>query len=235
MKYLLLNREESKKEFQKIYLNGIDDDYFDSLNNDYKKIREDILGFVPRPITKNYTFDLKFGIKLYEYFNKNKFPDFNEAIASNYDFWRYICLKVVPDIIIERHGLIANYFYDKNVRIYISTLWWFIEMSYQGSIDKTYNCLERFSTDFILQFVERPGRDGMYISVVRDMFKYLSILPIEIINEKKGNQTLIRRLLIQYTAEHPNFNLVVEGKSDEYVKGLFNLCGVNVDEYGKII
>ena len=45
LKYLLLNREESKKEFQKICLNGIDDDYFDSLNNDYKKIREDILGF----------------------------------------------------------------------------------------------------------------------------------------------------------------------------------------------
>ena len=227
MKYEELNREEAKKVFQKLRDNGISEDYFDSLKPEYKKIREDILSFVPS-IEKTYSFDLKFGIKLYEYFSKNNFDDFNEAVASNYDFWRYICLKVIPDIVAKRHGFVDTYFYDKNVRIYIPTLWWFIEMSYQGDLDSTYNCLSRFSTDYILQFVERPGRDGLYIDVVRCIFKYLNGLSLEVINEKKGKQILIRRLLIQHTAKNLNFNLVVEGKTDLYVKGLFKACGVEV-------
>ena len=102
-------------------------------------------------------------------------------------------------------------------------------MSYQGDLESTYDCLKDFSTDFILQFVERPGRDGMYIDVTRCIFAYLSKLPKQIINEKKGNKTLIRRLLIQHTARNVNFNLVVEGKTKEYVKGLFSSCGVEVE------
>lgn len=227
MKYEHLNREEAKKAFKKIKDNGrVCDDWFISLKPDYQVMRNELHSLVPNPILKTYEFDLMFGIRLYEYFNN--LEGFNEAIASNYDFWRYICIKVVPDIIIQRHGFVDSYFYEKNVRIYISTLWWFIEMSYQGDTESTYNCLKRFSTDYILQFVERPGRDGMYIDVARCMFKYLNILPKEVINEKKGNQTLVRRLLIQHTAKNVNYNLVVEGKTDEYVIGLFKACGVEV-------
>lgn len=228
MKIRELNKEEAKKLFGKISSEGINDDYFAALDVDYQKMRKDILELVPNPISKTYEFDLLFGIKLYEYFMKFSDDYFNEAVASNYDFWRYICLRVVPDVIYKRHGFVNTYFYEKNVRIYIPTLWWFIEMSYQGDLTKTYDCLKRFSTDYILQFVERPGRDGMYIDVVRRMFYYLSTLSMETINEKKGNQILIRRLLIQHTAKNSNYNLVVEGKIDEYVKGLFDSCGVEV-------
>lgn len=228
MKIIELNREEAKHDFDKLCSNGITEYYFSSLDSDYQKIRNGLLSIVPKPIQKTYEFDLMFGIKIYEYFNEKNIPEFNEAVASNYGFWRYICLKVIPDIIIERHGFVDTYFYEKNVRIYIPTLWWFIEMSYQGDLETTYNCLKRFSTDYILQFVERPGRDGMYIDVVRSIFKYLSKLPDSIIKEKKGGQILVRRLLIQHTAKNSNFNLVVEGQIDEYVKGLFSSCGVEV-------
>ena len=203
-------------------------EYFDDLDVDYKKLRCDLLNIVPKPIEKNYEFDLEFGIRIYEYFNNVESLNFNEAVASNYDFWRYICLKVIPDVIEKRHGFVETYYYSKNVRMYIPTLWWYIEIGYQGDIKSTYNCLKSFSTDYIVQFVERPGREGLYIEVIRRIFYYLAKLPKEVINDKKGNQTLIRRLLIQHTAKNANYNLVVEGKIDEYVKELYKSCGVEV-------
>lgn len=228
MKIKELKIDEAKKNFLEIESEDINNSFFDSLDQDYSKIRKDILSFVPR-IEKNYQFDLAFAIKIFEYFNAKNFIFFNEHTASNYNFWRYICLKVVPDIIIKRHGLKEEYFYSKNVRIYLPTLWWFIKMCWQGNADATRECLKDFSTDIILQIVERPGRDGMFLEVSRIMIKYLSKIDGKIRNEKKGGQTLIRRLLIQHTARNNNFNLVVEGKTEEYVKGLFSSCGVEVE------
>jgi len=229
MKIKELNREEAKKVFNRLVeANGVPDDFFETLDDEYLKIRDTILSFSPKPITKSYDFDLRFGIKLFEFFNKKNIPEFNEAVASNYDFWRYLCLRVVPDIIIDRHGLVDTYFFEKNVRIYLPTLWWYIEMGFQGTIEKTYECLKHFSTDYILQFVERPGRDGMYLDIARMMMKYLSELPKDVESQEKGEQTLLRRLLIQHTARNANYNLVIEGMTNQYVKELFAACGVEV-------
>ncbi len=232
MEFKELDRNKAQEEFEKIKENGIPENWYDKLNLEYKKIREDILDLLPEKGVKNdYDFDLNFGIKIYDYFNN--ILEFNEGIASNYGFWRYICIKVVPDIIFERHGFNAEYFYGKNVRLYIPTLWWYIHISYQGDLNKTYNCLKGFSTDYILNFVERPGRDGMYIDVARTIFKYLSYLPQKILNKKNGNQTLIRRLLIQNTAKSQYYNPVVGNSVEEYVKGLFKACGVEVGAYAR--
>ena len=71
MKIKELNREESKKVFTRlVQRNGVPEDFFDTLDEDYLKIRNDILSFVPKPLEKTYDFDLRFGIKLYEYFSK---------------------------------------------------------------------------------------------------------------------------------------------------------------------
>lgn len=207
---------------------GVPSNYFDDLDEDYMKIRNDILSFVPHNKKDLYTFDLEFAIKLYEYFSKENFPEINEAVVSNYDFWRYICLKVVPDIIIERHGFINSYFYKKNVRMYIPTLWWFIELSFNNSLIYTFDNLKKFNTDIILQFVERPGKNGIYKDIVRKIFEYLFKLPIETINKKIDEKNLIRRVLIQNTAISNNYNLVLEDDVDTYVRKLFINCGVEV-------
>ncbi len=235
MKYLELERDEAQKIFDSIENNSIElnGDYFSTLDSEYLKIRNNILSWLTEhPITKNYDFDLFFALKLHDYFNEKNFADFNEAIASNYGFWRYICLKVIPDIIKERHGLIKEYFYAKNVRLYISTLWWYIEMCYQGDYSKTYDCLKDKSTDYILQIVERPGRDGMFLEVSRLIVYYLSKLPEEVVNQKYNKQTLLRRVVIQNTAKNSSYNMALEGKVKEYVIGLFKSCGVEVQEYG---
>lgn len=235
MKYIELEREEAEKIYNSIE-NGttiLDDTYFSQLDNEYTKIRNTIMSWLTEhPVTKNYDFDLFFAIKLYDFFSDKTYPDFNEAIASNYGFWRYICLKVVPDIIIERHGTIKEYFYAKNVRLYIPTLWWYIEMCYQGSPELTYDCLKDKSTDYILQIVERPGRDGMFLDVSRLIIYYLSKLPEEVVSKKYNDQTLLRRVVIQNTAKNLNYNMAIEGKVKEYVIGLFKSCGVEVNDYG---
>lgn len=235
MKYIELDRNDAEKLYNSIE-NGsviVDETYFSQLDNEYKKIRNTILSWLnEHPVTKNYDFDLFFAIKLYEYFSNKNFPDFNEAIASNYGFWRYICLKVVPDIIIERHGMIKEYFYAKNVRLYISTLWWYIEMCYQGDPNLTYECLKDKSTDYILQIVERPGRDGMFLEVSRLIVHYMSMLPDDVTSRKYNGQTLLRRIVIQNTAKNSNYNMVIEDKVKEYVVDLFRSCGVEVNDYG---
>ncbi len=211
----------------------IDDAFFVDLDEDYKKIRADLLSWITaNPIEKNYAFDLKFAIKLHNYFSKENMEGFGESVASNYAFWRYICLKVMPDVIRDRHGFVKEYFYAKGVRLYASTLWWYVEMCYQGSDEETYECLKRMSTDYILQIVERPGRDGMFLEVSRRIAYYLAKLPEEVVSRQYNNQTLLRRVAIQNTAKGPNYNLVLDDKVDEYVVGLFKSCGVEVSEYG---
>lgn len=234
MKFYELEREDAQKIFESISEGKItiDDNYFSNLDASYLEMRKIILSwFLEHPITKNYDFDLFFALKLYSYFNPKNLDGFSESVASNYGFWRYICLKVIPDVIIQRHGLVKEYFYAKNVRLYVSTLWWYIEMCYQGSVEKTYDCLKDKSTDYILQIVERPGRDGMFIEVSRLIVHYLSILPDEITSKEYDGQSLLRRVMIQNTARGANYNMIFDNKADEYVKNIFSSCGVEVKKY----
>lgn len=219
-----LSLENSKKEYAKYLENkGVDIEL--TLPIEYRKIRQDLLN-IAGTIEKSYSFDLKFGTSLYVYFNQ--LDGFNESIASNYDFWRYLSIKVVPDIVEKRHGLVPAYYYEKNVRIYLSTLWWFIHLTYQGTIDKTLVCLKELNTDYILQLVERPGKNGIYVDIMRCIIRKISKLPIEIRNQKLNGANLFRRIMIQNTAKFENYNLVFEGKVDEYVDGLFKSCNVSV-------
>lgn len=221
-----LSREESKNIFQTLS-GSFDEEYFGELDIDYLQIRKDILEIHDKNDgLKEYKYDLKFGLSLYEYFNSKNW--FNENVASNYGFWSYLSIKVVPDIIVNRHGLVAEYFYKKNVRIYLSTLWWYIHMSYQGDILLTNKCLETLTTDYIVQLVERPGREGTYIEISREIIRRISQLPKEILNKKIGNANLFRRILIQNTAKINNFNLLLENDSQGYVENLLQACNVKV-------
>lgn len=215
--------------FNSYLANGIPDNIGSKLDSTYSKLRTDILEMAGSNVEKSYEFDLNFALKLFEYFSK--LEDFSEVVASNYGFWRYVCLNVVPDLIEKRKGLNSEYFYSKNVRLYIPSMWWFIEISYQGNIQSTRKLLENLNTDYILQFVERPGRDGTYVNVMRLIFKYICSLPKSVTNVKVGNANLMRRVLMQHTACNPNYNLIFEDKTDEYVRLLFKNCGVNISDY----
>ena len=214
-----LKRDKAKNEldyFENNYQEGQD---FFSLNDEYRSMRKTIFEIHAKiKQKKEYLYDLEMALQLYQYFNDQKW--FNESIASNYDFWRYICVKVAPEIIVKRHGFNREYFYDKNVRMYFPTMWWYIHMSYQGEIAKTRKCLENLNTDYILQLVERPGRSGMYLEITREIIKRISLVPRNVLNKKIGGLNLFRRVLLLNTAKINNYNLVLEHNVEKYVENL---------------
>jgi hypothetical protein len=174
------------------------------VKNEYLGLRDEIIKAyeVAEKESKSYLIDLKFAIKLHNIFNSKNW--FNEALASNYSFWKYISLEVMPDIIYKRHGDQRDYFYYKNVRLYPSTMYWFIHVFGLGSDDETYNFLSKkcFSTDTILQTVERPGRKGMNIELFKNILDKYSQLDIERIKKDFGAMNLfLRKILIQNTAK----------------------------------
>lgn len=104
-------------------------------------------------------------------------------------------------------------------------------MSYQGNIEKTTKILEPFNTDYIMQLVERTGRNGFYLEITREIMRTLSLLPLKVINKKVNDSNLFRRVLIQNTAKMDNYNLVAENNPRKYVYDLFKSCKVEVEDY----
>ena len=235
MKINVIDREDAVALFEK-YLenNSIPNEMFDKLDSNYLKLRNDLLYLEKQAEIEagqhdSYKIDLLFALKLYPYFNTCDW--FNETLAGNYGFWRYISLNVVPDLIQKRCGFNAPYFYEKTTRMYIPKLWWYVHMSFQNDIESTKKILMPLNTDYIMQLVERTGRSGFYLEISREIMRQLSLLPQKIINEKINGSNLFRRVLIQNTAKMDNYNLVVENNAKEYVHSLFRSCKVRVEDY----
>jgi hypothetical protein len=121
MNFKRLTLDKCKNEYEQYVKTKDFVDFSANLDVEYQNLRKDLVELAGT-VAQSYEYDLNFGIKLYEYFSK--IDGFNESIASDYDFWRYLSIKVVPDIVEKRHGLVPSYYYEKNVRIYLSTLWW---------------------------------------------------------------------------------------------------------------
>ena len=236
MKIKELKKDEAEKKLKQFLTE--DPEFFNDLDEDYKALKKEIETLFytcaeykddDEEDLDEYKTDLAFSLKLYELLNSKDW--FNETVASNYDFWSYLCVCVCPDIVYDRHGENPEYYYKKNVRIYLPTMWWYIHMSWQGSIEKTRETLSKLNTDYILQLVERPGRDGLFLTICRRIMYYIGILPKEILETKVDNKNLLRRVLIQNTSKISNYNLVFDNNEDLYVKSLFSACGVEVDNY----
>lgn len=116
----------------------------------------------------NYLLDLHVGLKLYKILPPGK--TFSNVQANDDDIWRYISVKVMPDITYLRYpdpetavkeaGGRLNHkrFYSHTRRIWLKSLWWYIHLSWQGSEDKTYRVLKDNKVDNINKLIETPGR-----------------------------------------------------------------------------
>jgi len=122
----------------------------------------------------NYLLDLRVGIKLYQLMPLGK--DFTVIQANDDDIWRYISVKVMPDITYLRYpnpekGSIRinqKRFYSHTRRIWLKTLWWYIHLSWQGDESKTFEVLRDNGVDNINKLIETPGR-GYRIPLFRSM------------------------------------------------------------------
>lgn len=201
------------------------------LTDDYNKIRNEILAIYEEvKDKKDYELDLYFGVKLYSYFNMIK--GFNMRLASNDDFWKYLSLKVIPDIVAQRWGVDnASHYYERGTRIWLKSIWWYIHLSWQSDEESTIEILKNNTTDEILNLVERAGRHGYYLNVYRNIMYFFAKIPQErryIATEGKSDR-LFRRIMKLNTARC----IVIEpplylGGEREYVKDLFNDLGESV-------
>lgn len=158
-----------------------------------------------------YTFDLLFAIKLYEILGTNN--NFCNRVASDDAVWRFLSIRVIPDIVHSRWGMNETR-YITSRRIWLKNIWWYIHLSWNGSSKRTYEILKNNTTDTIQQLVERPGV-GYYVSLYREiMFQYSTI--------NDPSRFLFRKVLKLNTALLPvTYPELIPGGITEYVRYLF--------------
>ncbi|MCE7782319.1 DUF6339 family protein [Staphylococcus xylosus] len=189
-------------------------DEFLSLRTELISIRDEVYDqFELDNVNKlGYNFDLVFGIKLYKLLNSEK--SFTNRVAVNDDVWRYLSIKVVPDIVHARWDFNESHFYRDTRRIWLKTIWWYIHLSWQGNEVDTFEVLKNNSTDTIMQLVDRSGI-GYNVELYREIMKQYK-------NYEDKDRMLFRRLLILNVARiltvSPN---LVEGGIEGYVKDLY--------------
>lgn len=111
-----------------------------------------------------YLLDLRVGIKLYELMPPGK--EFTVIQANDDDIWRYISVKVMPDITYQRYPepkqgdirINRKRFYAHTRRIWLKTLWWYVHLSWQESAEATFEALKDNGIDNINKLIETPGR-----------------------------------------------------------------------------
>lgn len=165
-----------------------------------------------------YDFDLLFGLKLYEILNRNF--GFTIRLASDNGVWRFLSLKVVPDLVYLRWEDNAGRYWKETRRIWLKALWWYIHLSWQGSAQETFETLKGNTTDEIVQLVERSGPSGYRIDLCREIMSFYGSLDTE---QKKRSSQVFRRVMKLNTARikviEPGLFI---GGEENYVKGLFN-------------
>lgn len=160
----------------------------------------------------DYKFDLLFGIRLFEILNEN--IKFYNRDAMNDDLWRYLSIKVIPDIVHSRWGFNEDHYFKTSRRIWLKTIWWYINLSWTGNIERTYRLLENNTTDTILQLVERPGI-GYNVEMYRELMKQYN-------SYSDSSRQLFRRVLKLNTARLLTTSPeLVDGGIPQYVEDLF--------------
>lgn len=132
-----------------------------------------------------YGIDVAVGLKTYECLNR---LGFTAADAANDDVWRYLTIRVFPDITFQRwpnadkearedEGRInRKRFFRHTRRIWLKTLWWYVHLGWQGSANETKDVLKCFTADTISQIVERTG-NAYRVDVYRSLLKEISMHP----------------------------------------------------------
>lgn len=182
----------------------------------------------------NYNLDLELGLSFYTFINSKKY--FNNLYACDYDFRRTIAVFDIPNIIADRFGLDKGseaHFYSKGTRVYPFALYRYIHLSRQGDVSSTREVLKGNTTDEIMQVVERPGKEGVNISLYRQIMKEYSNKKYNELKKKikkmpnaTSNFTLFRMILIRHTEKSLIFcPETFPGGIENYIKMLFDVEG----------
>lgn len=181
----------------------------------HREVQLDMRSGIPDGKIDKYKYDLLFGLRLYEYLNIQN--GFSLRNASNPDIWRYMTMKVAPDIVFYRWKKDSNdRYFRRPTRIYFSSIWWYIHLSWTRDSESTYQILEKNSTDEIMNLVERSGPRGYRTDFTRELMRQYHV-------QKTDNDRLLFRKVLKLNTAR---SVVMEpglhsGGISGYVKSLF--------------
>lgn len=159
-----------------------------------------------------YLFDIQFGMRLYLLL-KEKY-NFTMRDASMDDVWRYLSIKVIPDIVFSRWNLNEDRFYKSSRRIWLKTIWWYIHLSWNVDEKTTLDSIKNNTTDTVMNLVERPGL-GYNVDLYRELMKKYGEVDDQ-------SRQLFRRVLIMNTARIETITPeLIEGGIPQYIDDLF--------------
>ena len=243
MDFKTLNRGDSQKAMTSWIENYPD---LPPVDGDYASIRNDlqIMNMKVRQEASeacggkrnDYYIDAHMGLELYEYLWNQS--GFSLRTAADDGFWRYLSVVVVPDVVAQRWGKDnSSHFWSMPTRIWLRSIWWYVHLAWQGNYESTRRLLEcsHFTTDTILNFVERNGRKGTCVEAYRCIISCYSILTEQALNQyakdkKCEKEELFRSVMKLNTARI----MVMEpalcfGGERGYARDLFIGIGVNLD------
>lgn len=237
MKPIVYSRETARKVFD-LWKSSHESPVLDS---DYAQIRADLMNMfrcIKEEVSDEraeYTTDVLFGLKMYEYFGRKEW--FGLRLAADDGFWRYIAVAVIPDIVGERWGENKeNYFWKQSNRLWPKTAWWFIHLTWHNSVEETKTILaqKHFNSDTIQGIVERTGKKGTYVEVYREIVYQYSLLDYSVILKFKkqmslGSDSLFRAIMRLNTARSLVTDpcLTQDGVSG-YVKSMIDELTLNI-------
>lgn len=180
-----------------------------------------------------YQQDLLYGRELFRVLSNASW--FNWGVATNDDFWRFLSVCAIPNVVFDRFAneknetigtdALKEHFYAKHGRIYPFSLYWIYRICDQGSLEKTYEFLSKpcFGTDMILNVAERMGPKGFRVDVYREILQRFADLRHEEYSKSIGapNQ-ILRSLLVQHGVKNAVFIPEShEGGVEGYIEELF--------------
>ncbi|WP_273834177.1 DUF6339 family protein [Guptibacillus sedimenti] len=213
----------TKKEARKIFLSWDQNTSpVPSYDSEYNRLRTDLNSCfeqATRYVKENdvkkreYITDLNFGVNMFVLL-KEKY-NFTPREASNSEIWNYISMKVIPDIIYERWGYNEGRFFSRSNRTWLKTMWWYIYLSWIDNQQETYNILKDFTTDEIVQLVERSGPHGYRMPLTREIMRQFSTL------DESSKRKLFRKVMKLNTARVKSVEpALIPGGYEKYVKEL---------------
>ena len=193
----------------------------------YSPIRTELMSAyesIPSGLS-SYQFDIEFGLKIYTCLVKH---GMTVADASNDGVWRFLQIKVLPDLIykiwVHKTGdmhINESRMWKKSPRLYMKVLWWFIHIVWDTNEERTRSHLNN-SCD-ISQITDRTTM-GYRISVYKAIMHVYGGL-----EEKQISKRLLSRVLVL----NSSYCSILEPELldidlREYAKSLYRELGVDV-------
>lgn len=142
------------------------------LTPDYRRLRTVFKSELP-PFSDTMAqnagvYDIETGLRLYQILLAE---GFNVRAAADDGIWRHLSLCVIPDIVEQRWPKRQDdRFWRNRSRIWLRTIWWVTHLAWQGSVSATRGVMRGFTTDMVVQLIERPGRGGFRVDLSRALF-----------------------------------------------------------------